>query len=209
MVILKAAPLILLGILILIAIAVFASVQNIDLSYSRTYSDGSSSGDDSPDNCITVEPHIHNETSFFYLRYFRGNNTLYIYQENIENITLYWNKSIEHVAGADYLDDYAALMTGSITVKVYGTPGHKNITLISLPVEVSGIRCGSDAVEYSQSNGNLSVSGANGIYTVYFGSSGAVGESEGGEEAIGAFIDSCCFLLAILVLVAVILWRWP
>lgn len=47
----------------LLCLNVFSSAQEVSFSYERSYPNGYSTGDDSPDNRITVEPQINNTES--------------------------------------------------------------------------------------------------------------------------------------------------
>ena len=159
------------------------------IEYYREYPKGYSTNDNSPDNIITVRPHINNTPSWIRLTYHIQNHTLIIESNNIASIWLDWEKGIESENGN--IAYFTSLITDPLYIQVKGSDGTKNLTIINLPKTPSKIYKDGEEIDFTINNDELTIiSNPNGNYTIIFDENLDVdgGGVVGGEDGIFALI---------------------
>lgn len=181
------------------------------LHYDREYA-GNTTGDDQPDNIITVR-NQHPGACGFNLDYYPINNTIIIDQWNIATIWLNYTRAVEKVGGSGAVDYYNTILASdTITVIVKGDGGQKNLTLVGLPRTPTTIIKDGQPVDFQANKTCLTLQiNPTGFYVIHFddcNETGTGGLVIDDPLELGALALTCClvfpYILVILALTAFI-----
>lgn len=190
----------------------FIHATQTPLHYTREYA-GNTTGDDEPDNIITVR-NQHPGACGFTLDYYPANNTLIIDQWNVATIWMNYTRAVEKVGGAGALDYYNNILAGdTLNIIVKGSHGQKNLTLVGLPRTPTSIIKDGQPLDFQANRSSVTLQvNPTGVYIIHFGDDNETGT--GGELVIddpmelGAMALTCClifpYILVILALTAFI-----
>ena len=192
---------------------IVSELSDRPITYEREYKRGYTTGDDSSDNIITVDPQQRGERAYFKLRYYILNNTLVINEENIRNITLYYDRAIKEAGNSDFTY-YNTLISDPIYVKVYPAKYEdleKNFTIMNLPKTPKKIYRNGEPIPFTMKGNDLFIKNVTtSSFTITFSESyndeggGSVDiETVSWDPGLGF---TCCSIMIIIGIIAFVVW---
>lgn len=165
----KQVSIIICSVLLVTVLGRFAVSTVPPLTYERSYPNGSTTNDESPNNIITVDAIEDGQESSISLSFYIQTRTLIMDEVNVRNITLYYNRVMDSLFDTETRLIYKSYFFDELNVVIHSQENTvKNLTIHNLPRYVESISYDDDDIIFVQNETSVTVSGYPGHYVIRF-----------------------------------------